>query len=336
MTTADRARAYLAKLPPAIAGSGGHAATFAAACRLVEFGLNEADAGPLLCEWNGTHCQPPWPEAQLSHKLADAFRHTAAKAEFTEPARMADRRWKMERAPRPAPSAIVHPPSSPDPVSRRPSLPAALRPGSAADCERLAELRALAPAGVALASARGLLRFGTYRGQAAWFILDASQRIAQARRLDGQPWAAGVKAWTLAGSAAAWPVGIGEAAPFPAVALVEGGPDLLAACHFIAAQARAADAAPVAMMGASCAIAAEALPHFTGKRVRIFRHVDEAGDKAAHRWAEQLASVGADVDAFAFDGLHRRDGQPVADLCDLAQISADDFEAHACLWNLIP
>ena len=36
MTTTDRAAAYLDKLPFAIAGQGGHRATFAAACRLVE------------------------------------------------------------------------------------------------------------------------------------------------------------------------------------------------------------------------------------------------------------------------------------------------------------
>jgi hypothetical protein len=73
MTATARARAYIAKLPLAIAGQRGHKATFVAACRLVEFGLPGAAAWQLLCEWNQTHCQPPWTESELRHKLAAAF-----------------------------------------------------------------------------------------------------------------------------------------------------------------------------------------------------------------------------------------------------------------------
>jgi len=83
MAAIDRARAYLAKLPPAIAGQRGHAATFAAACRLVEFGLLFGDALTLLLEWNQTHCKPVWTERELRHKLTDAFRVTIPKEQFT-------------------------------------------------------------------------------------------------------------------------------------------------------------------------------------------------------------------------------------------------------------
>jgi hypothetical protein len=72
MTAPVRARAYISKLPPAIAGQRGHRATFTAACRLVEFGLPDSQAWQLLCEWNQTHCQPAWTERDLRHKLADA------------------------------------------------------------------------------------------------------------------------------------------------------------------------------------------------------------------------------------------------------------------------
>lgn len=68
----SRARAYLAKTPPAISGQGGHAATFTAACALVQgFSLSPSEAMPLLAEWN-TSCVPPWSEKELLHKLADA------------------------------------------------------------------------------------------------------------------------------------------------------------------------------------------------------------------------------------------------------------------------
>ncbi len=82
MTLPERVRRYLDKLPPAVAGAAGHAATFAAACRLVEFGLTFDQAAPIFATWNVTHCQRPWNEAELIHKLADAFKRTAPKPCF--------------------------------------------------------------------------------------------------------------------------------------------------------------------------------------------------------------------------------------------------------------
>ena len=324
MTAPDRARAYLDKLPPAIAGSGGHAATFAAACRLVEFGISQEEAFPVLADWNQTHCQPQWSERDLRHKLADAYRHAQPRPDFTTRPQSAPR-WR--------------PLCPPSPAIKRPALPV-LRPGTGQEIAALAELRGLAREGVALASAKGLLRFGEFRGEAAWFVLDASGQVAQARRLDGERWPrpAGepFKAWTLAGSQAKWAVGIGEAARFPIVALCEGGPDLLAACAFIVAESRERDVAPVAMLGGKIPIHPDALPRFAGKRVRIFPHLDETGANAANRWADQLAGAGADVDAFSLAGLRRADGEPVKDLCDLAAIHADDFEADRSLWSIFP
>lgn len=70
----ERARRYLAKMPPAIAGQHGHDQTFAVACTLVQgFGLSVAEAAPLFAEYN-TRCSPPWSERDLAHKLADADR----------------------------------------------------------------------------------------------------------------------------------------------------------------------------------------------------------------------------------------------------------------------
>jgi hypothetical protein len=106
-----------------------------------------------------------------------------------------------------------------------------------------------------------------------------------------------------------------DAQPFPSIALCEGGPDLLAA-HDLAKWEQADQCSPVAMLGASLSIHADALPLFTGKRVRIFGHDDEAGRAGAERWTRQLATVGADVDTFTFNGLYRADGNPVKDLND--------------------
>lgn len=68
----DRARAYLAKVPPAIEGQGGDEHTFKVACKLVRFfGLSDADALDLLREWN-QGCQPPWADRELETKIASA------------------------------------------------------------------------------------------------------------------------------------------------------------------------------------------------------------------------------------------------------------------------
>lgn len=72
----ERARKYVAKLPPAISGQSGHNATFRTACVLVlGFGLNQDEALRVLGEWNLT-CQPPWSEHELQHKIASAAKQS--------------------------------------------------------------------------------------------------------------------------------------------------------------------------------------------------------------------------------------------------------------------
>jgi hypothetical protein len=69
-----RARAYVAKIEPAISGQRGHDRTFRCCCAMVQkFGLSFEQAWPLLLEWN-ERCQPPWSERELRHKLEDALK----------------------------------------------------------------------------------------------------------------------------------------------------------------------------------------------------------------------------------------------------------------------
>jgi hypothetical protein len=208
--------------------------------------------------------------------------------------------------------------------------------GTPAQLVTLAMLRGLSVESIALASERGLLHFGDYGRKAAWFILDKSERVAQARPLDAGRWANGVKALNLQGSEPSWPVGIKEAAGFPSIALCEGGADLLAAFHFLLRDARAGDCAPVAMLGAEMTIHNDALPLFAGKHVRIFQHADRAGEKAGERWSEQLTRSGAEVSAFRVPKFKKPDGTPGKDLNDLAQIPASDFDALLSLTRLFP
>ncbi len=67
-----QARAYVAKMDPAVEGNGGDAQTYKVACVLViDFGLSPEESLPLLLEYN-ERCSPPWSMEQLQHKLASA------------------------------------------------------------------------------------------------------------------------------------------------------------------------------------------------------------------------------------------------------------------------
>ncbi len=68
-----RAVAYVAEMPAAVSGNGGHNATYAAATALVHgFGIPPDRALELLLEHYNPRCQPPWSEKELQHKVQDA------------------------------------------------------------------------------------------------------------------------------------------------------------------------------------------------------------------------------------------------------------------------
>ncbi len=68
----ERARRYVAKMPPAVSGQHGHDQTFAVACALIQgFGLSRTESEPLLREYSA-RCEPPWSDRELAHKLTSA------------------------------------------------------------------------------------------------------------------------------------------------------------------------------------------------------------------------------------------------------------------------
>lgn len=81
------ARSYAAKMEPAVAGQGGHGATFRAACRIVERVTCQEDAMLVLREYNA-RCSPPWTDEELLHKLEGALSKVrfAPRAEGDAPA----------------------------------------------------------------------------------------------------------------------------------------------------------------------------------------------------------------------------------------------------------
>ena len=192
--------------------------------------------------------------------------------------------------------------------------------------EAIAELRGLSVEGVSLAAHRALLFCAETPEGRAWVTTDSQRINAQARLISGKPWAAGMKAKSLPGSQASWPIGLREASSFPTIALVEGGPDLLAMLHLAWCAGFEVRVAVVAMLGASNRIPEVAVRHVGGKRVRIFQHDDERGRNAGALWADQLTAAGVEVDGYFFGGLKRADGGAVKDLNDFAHVDPDQWE----------
>ncbi len=209
--------------------------------------------------------------------------------------------------------------------------------------ERLASLRGLTIEGLNLATRTGVLLFNDHwHGHEVWAVADTTHRVIELRRLDGLPFPAiGTlherKSHALRHSQKSWPLNIQEAEKLRCIALVEGGPDLLACFDLVLHDQALWRVAPVCMLGASSAIAQEALQFFSGKTVRIYPHQDKAGLEAARRWQKQLRAADADrVDIYNFGGLVRADGQPVSDLNDFLLIGTADFTASTDLQTILP
>ena len=75
----ERIEAYVATIPSAVSHQGGHDQAYTVACALTwGFDLSEAEALPYFETYN-LRCQPPWPHADLLHKLADSVKDTTHK-----------------------------------------------------------------------------------------------------------------------------------------------------------------------------------------------------------------------------------------------------------------
>jgi hypothetical protein len=324
----DRARAYLNKVPHAVSGQGGHDATFRAACALIQgFALPEHEALQLLAEWNA-HCQPPWSEAELRHKIQDAMRKPSAKPQG----------YLLNRRDHSAQSGVLNR-EGPDVAGFHAATPAELR--------ELNQHRYYREA-LEWASIRGVLVFGDWHGQQVYGVTDQTKRVLEIRRVDGKPFPphgslVERKSHAIRGSDKTWPVGILEAAPAPAIALVEGIPDFLTA-HYVCLWEQASHHAkrdtgcvPVSMLSGSPRISEDAVNHFKGKHVRIFPHPDKTGLQGAARWQEQLTRAGARVDVFDFSRYERVDNQPVKDLEDFELRLAPRYRmSNPGLWRIMP
>jgi hypothetical protein len=97
----------------------------------------------------------------------------------------------------------------------------------------IAEGRPYSMPGLKWAADRGLLMRGKLFGYEVYVVTDSTHQIAEARRVDGGTFSGGRKCHALPGSNKGWPVGITEATNYPAIAILEGIPDLIEAHNYI-------------------------------------------------------------------------------------------------------
>jgi len=290
MTTPERARAYLAKLPPSIQGFRGSDALFEAAQSLIRgFSLPDADSWPLLLEWNATHATPPWSERELRHKLQDADRSSRRPAGYLldddKPAAGVASVLARDQAAKQA---------------KRNSWPD-FKPLSERSVAGICQIRpGLNPRAVEMAIYNGYLVGGEVDGHRSFILREGI--FAQARRFDGQPFEIGgkpIKAKTLPGAEGQW-IGwrtIGKDNP---ILIVEGVIGLLEGISAI--MTVDADINPgwtvLAAVSASSRFTGQDLHRLRGRRLRIVKDNDPAGGEAAGIWAATLGQGGCTVDVF--------------------------------------
>jgi hypothetical protein len=225
-------------------------------------------------------------------------------------------------------------------IQNKPDL-ARLRLPSPAEIQAIAADRGgLDPAGLEMPKRLGCLRRGLICGFASWVVTDSAGWNAEARRFGRLSYPAcgqlsERKAHTIRHSTKSWPVGLGvdrylvEKAAL--IAVVEGGPDLLAAWHFVYRTKRW-DVLPIAILGRAIhGLHPDALALLKGKRVKFFPHVDpdDGALKQIEPIAEQLRRVGCRPTYFDLNGLRTSSGRPVKDLNHLAQLDSNQLsELH--------
>lgn len=149
-------------------------------------------------------------------------------------------------------------------------------------------------AGIELAIQRGWLGFGEYRGKPAWCAL--GNGCCQWRRLDGAAWwPDGPKALSGPGSGCANGIGTKDAMSRDRVWLAEGPPDAIAALTILFMIGEHEMTGTIALLGSSAALGDPVMNACAGKPVTIISDPDNAGQKAAQRWAGQLHKAGSKV-----------------------------------------
>jgi hypothetical protein len=211
------------------------------------------------------------------------------------------------------------------------------------EMETIAALRKIDVEALQWVAHEGILRWAKVCNEPSWLLTDSEHLVAEARTLSGALYPAfgdrlsERKAHTIRGSLKAWPVGTALLRKYTSITeimLVEGGPDLLAAHHFLR-RLGISNVLPIALLGANAGkhgISPEALNLFSGRHVRIYPHNDPTGRDSLFNWLPQLKAAGCEVSRRSFAGILRPDGTPANDLNDLTSRQAGSHEPYRFLF----
>ncbi|MFN7137760.1 MAG: hypothetical protein ACK4UN_00310 [Limisphaerales bacterium] len=216
------------------------------------------------------------------------------------------------------------------------------RAGTDSQLAELSKQRGISCDALELASERGFLVFGVWRGLECYGITDSSGIVLELRRVDGQLFP-GIgelqprKSHAVKNSRKSWPVGILESSSSESVVITEGIPDFLAAHQIMLVEGSVDRVAPVAFLSACCNIDKQVIQRFVGKHVRIIPHIDQAGLKGAEKWCQQLIEAGvAKVDLFDLSRFSHPDGKQIKDLCDFKDLHKKNFGTNPNDWRVLP
>lgn len=213
-------------------------------------------------------------------------------------------------------------------LKEKPKLPSDLHPGTVDEIAELLELRDwdVPVEHLHEVSSLGFLRFGTWQGHRAWFLVDPAGRFFEARRMDGQKWSHGGKSDSRGSKSL---LGADLVKPGSVALLVEGAPDFLA-CSIYKSWGRnrstctaeengpcfADEAVPVSFLGSGLRFNPDELERLKGVRVIIFPHRDSAGRNARDIWKAQLRKAGAYVGDVSLESFVSPDGKDLSDTFD--------------------
>lgn len=290
-------------MPPAIAGSGGHTATFNAAIVLMRgFALSAQDAWPCLLEWNRTHCQPPWTQAELRNKLRSSTNSSRPLGYLLN----GDRSGFESSVPEFANEEERK-------KRQRQSWPR-FRVPNKGEIENLSLLRGL-PASALWAAVDAQVLVMCRYDEVDCFALREGD-FAQARRLNGQLMRVqdgACKAKNLPGSVGVF-IGSSLLGDSPNVLLVEGCIGLLEAMACISL----ADVSGWTVIAATSASSRfhrdpELIAQLKGRHVRIVPDADKQGLDAASCWLAELDHAGISASAMDLPSGHKDLGSIVSD-----------------------
>lgn len=286
MDVLERARRYLAKLPPSIQHAGGenalHKACFAA---VAGFDIPPDAAFPLIAEYNAS-AVPPWNDNALRLKLSGVDRFPGERGFLLG-------EETRERIHRPTPAPTPQKPPRPRPKTRKPTE---------AEMAEIARVRGVSVGAVALLVNHGILSVGVNRRHLPAFFM-RGPGIFQAKRMDGGLWEtkdgpAKVDTWKPEGGGE-FPFGLdcGIKPETKDVIIAEGIVGLL---ELAEAVLRAEDDSGeawegVGVIGANSAaskLSAQQAAYLATRRVLILADAGDPGLKAAKAWRAAIKAAG--------------------------------------------